>query len=75
MSRARFVLMASVALALLGRAEAVCEITPDGIGEVIIPPGVTRINSSAFSGCLELRTVIFPLPSVVTVIGNNAFTL
>ena len=40
-------------------------------GDVVIPPSVTSIGRSAFSGCNELKSVT--IPSSVTTIGENAF--
>ena len=41
-------------------------------GDVMIPNGVTRIGSAAFSGCERLRSVT--IPDSVTSIGEDAFS-
>ena len=40
-------------------------------GDLVIPTGVARIGSSAFSGCRGLTSII--LPEGLTSIGDNAF--
>ena len=40
-------------------------------GDVVIPNGVTRIGTSAFSGCKRLTSIT--IPNSVTGIGNTAF--
>lgn len=41
------------------------------VNEILIPEGVTRINSRAFSGCIRLEKIT--LPETVTRIGDQAF--
>lgn len=43
----------------------------EGITEVVIPEGVTRIGGSCFRGCKNLETI--SLPSTLEVVGPRAF--
>lgn len=40
--------------------------------EVVLPPNLTNISSSCFSGCTKLASI--NIPQTVTSIGSNAFT-
>ena len=52
-------------------SQAACLITPDNVGHVDIPGGVTSIATSAFQSCTTLVTISFP--SSLQSIGNMAF--
>ena len=44
---------------------------PEGITKIVIPEGVTMIQSDAFRNCTGLRSVVFP--EGLTKIGYAAF--
>lgn len=44
---------------------------PSAAGELVIPEGVTKIGSAAFSGCTMLESVV--LPASLKEIGSSAF--
>ncbi|MBQ1864691.1 MAG: leucine-rich repeat protein, partial [Thermoguttaceae bacterium] len=45
---------------------------PPGRHDCTIPPGVTSIGNSAFSGCSSLSSLV--IPNSVTSIGDGAFS-
>lgn len=64
----------SVAAAAVLSVGATCsDPQPTETGHVTIRTASTVILSGAYSGCAELRTVVFAAPSQVTTIGVSAF--
>jgi len=58
--------------------DGIVEITAEafkgaGINKVVIPSSVTKINKSAFEGCLNLTSVVFEAGSEALTVGARAF--
>ena len=54
------------------RAGSCC---PSSVGSVIIANTVTIVPANAFSGCTTLTNITFAEPSIVSLLGDNAFKL